>query len=216
MTGWIMSKNGIHSEYTKAQRHLSRRDPILKNLIRTIGPCTLRTSDDRFRLLVSSIVSQQISGKAAASISQKLHTVLLPAGITAKAIRKANDDILRSAGLSASKTRAIRDLAEKVHSGVVALDSIHEHSDEDVIAQLILVYGIGRWTAEMFLIFSLGRLDVLPAADFGLRAGIRRHYGLTELPDKEQLQELAAKWRPYCSVATWYIWRSLGGVPQSS
>jgi DNA-3-methyladenine glycosylase II len=201
--------------YAKARRHLSRRDPIMKSLIRQIGPCTLQTNPDRFALLVRSIVSQQISGKAAASISARLQQLLGSKGVHPKSIARASDDKLREAGLSTAKRRAIRDLAAKVLDGSIVLDTLHERDDEEVIEHLVPVYGIGRWTAEMFLIFSLGRLDVLPLADLGLRVGMKRQHGLAEVPDKDWLTQIAEPWRPYRSVATWYIWRSFGPVPQS-
>jgi DNA-3-methyladenine glycosylase II len=204
------------NDFRKAQRHLSRRDPVLKQLISLVGPCTLTHEPDRFVSLVRSIISQQISTKAAASIRTKLENLFRPGGLRPRRILSASDEKLRSAGLSAAKVRALRDLSEKVHKKVVALDSLHELTDEDVISCLLPVRGIGRWTAEMFLIFSLGRLDVLPVADLGFRAGVRRQYALEELPNKDVLEELARPWRPYRSVATWYIWRSLGVVPQSS
>src|SRR5437660_405483 len=185
------------AEYRKAQRHLARRDPILKRLIAGVGPCTLWHEPSRFAALVRSIISQQISTKAA------------------RAILALSDEGLRAAGLSANKARSLRDLSEKVHSGLVPLDEIHALEDEDVIARLVPVRGIGRWTAQMFLIFSLGRLDVLPVDDLGLRAGVRDVYALAELPDKASLIERGEAWRPYRSIATWYFWRSRGSVPQS-
>jgi 3-methyladenine DNA glycosylase/8-oxoguanine DNA glycosylase len=131
------------------------------------------------------------------------------------AFLRLTDESLRAAGLSANKVRSLRDLAEKVHTKAVPLARLHEMEDEEVIAHLLPVRGIGRWTAEMFLIFSLGRLDVLPVDDFGLRAGVRDVYTLGELPDKASLIERAEAWRPYRSIATWYFWRSRGVVPQS-
>jgi DNA-3-methyladenine glycosylase II len=199
----------------KAQRHLARRDPVLKHLIAAIGPCTLQHDPERFRALVRSIIGQQISTKAAASIRVRLEGALGPRGVTPAGILALAEEDLRSVGLSAAKARSVRDLAEKVHSGAVALDTLHEQTDEEVIARLIPVRGIGRWTAEMFLIFSLGRLDVLPVDDLGLRVGVQRQYGLAEPPAKARLTDLAAPWSPYRSVATWYFWRSLGFVPQS-
>jgi DNA-3-methyladenine glycosylase II len=201
--------------YDKARRSLSRRDPVLKTLIRQIGPCTLRTRDDHFALLVRSIVSQQISTKAAIAISTRLLAALQPSGLCPAAILAAEEETLRLAGLSTAKRRSLRDLAEKVHAGHVPLERLPELPDEEVINQLIPVRGIGRWTAEMFLIFGLGRMDILPVADFGLRNGVKRLYGLDELPGKQQLVELGESWRPYRSVATWYFWRSFGNVPQS-
>ncbi len=201
--------------YPKAQKHLARRDTVLKRLIKLVGPCTLRYESDRFGSLVRAITAQQISTKAAAAIHARLKESLAPEGVTPAAILKARDETLRGAGLSAAKLLALRDLAEKVDSGAVPLASIHRLPDDEVIARLIPVRGIGRWTAEMFLIFSLGRLDVLPVDDFGLRAGVHREYGLESLPGKAQLVELGEPWRPFRSVATWYFWRSLGFVPQS-
>jgi 3-methyladenine DNA glycosylase/8-oxoguanine DNA glycosylase len=122
---------------------------------------------------------------------------------------------LRGVGLSANKVLALRDLADKVHQGDVPLDDLHLLDDEGVIERLIPVRGIGRWTAQMFLIFSLGRPDVLPLDDFGLRAGVKRHYALADLPGRQELTALAEPWRPYRSIATWYIWRTFGNVPQS-
>jgi DNA-3-methyladenine glycosylase II len=201
--------------YARAQRHLSRRDPVLKRLIATVGPCTLWHTPDHFAALVRSIVAQQISGKAARAISGRLEAALAPDGVTPTAIMAASEETLRGAGLSSAKTRSLRDLAEKVYTGVVRLDDLHAADDESVIERLIPVRGIGRWTAQMFLVFSLGRLDVLPVDDFGLRAGVRNQYGLAELPTKAELIERAEPWRPYRTVATWYFWRSFGPVPQS-
>lgn len=202
-------------DYRRAQRHLARRDAVLKRLIKMVGSCTLTPSDDYFGALVRSIISQQISTRAAASIRARLEQALGPAGLSPDAILAASDELLRGAGLSANKTRSLRDLAEKVHTGAVPLSELSGLDDEAVIERLVPVRGIGRWTAEMFLIFSLGRLDVLPVDDFGLRAGIRRHYELPDLPTRVELRERAEPWRPYRSIATWYFWRSLGPVPQS-
>jgi DNA-3-methyladenine glycosylase II len=199
--------------FAKAQRHLSRRDPVLKRLIKQIGPCTLVPNPDGFSVLVRSIVSQQISSKAARSISARLEESL--GGIRPKNLLRAKDETLRAAGLSVAKTRAVRDLAEKVHGGEVPLNRLPEMPDEEVIECLLPVRGIGRWTAEMFLIFSLGRFDVLPVGDFGLREGVRRQYELDEQPGKQELEKLAEPWRPYRSIATWFMWRSFGPVPQS-
>jgi DNA-3-methyladenine glycosylase II len=199
----------------KARRHLARRCPIMKPLVGRIGACTLQFHDDRFGVLVRSIVSQQISGKAARSISAKLADSLGKRGIHPAAIAKVDDATLRAAGLSAGKAKAIRDLATKVLDGTIQLKTIHEHDDEEVIRQLLPVFGVGRWTAEMFLIFALGRLDVLPLADLGLRVGVQRQLGLAEVPTKERIIEIAEVWRPYRSIATWYLWRSFGPVPQS-
>jgi DNA-3-methyladenine glycosylase II len=201
--------------FAKAQRHLARRDAVLKQLIRSVGPCTLSCNQDRFAVLVQSILSQQISGKAAAAIGERLAKALGRGGVTPASLLKAPEDVLRSAGLSAAKTRALRDLSHKVHNGSVPLKRIHDLEDEEVVAALVSVIGIGRWTAQMFLVFSLGRLDVLPVDDWGLRLGVQKHYGLAQPPKRAELEELAELWRPYRTVATWYVWRSLGAVSQS-
>ena len=200
------------TDFTKVQRYLARRDPVLKQLIARVGPYGLRHDPDHFAVLARSIVSQQISTKAAVSISAKLLQILAPATLRPAAILATGEQALRGAGLSSGKTRSLRDLAEKVHYGVVPLHDLPERPDEEVIARLVQVHGIGRWTAEMFLMFSLGRPDVLPVGDLGLRAGVLRHWGLKEMPDRGTLTALAEAWRPWRSVATWYVWRSLGGL----
>lgn len=201
--------------YPQAQRHLARRDPVLKRIIATVGPCTLRHEPNRFGALVGSIISQQISTKAAAAIHGRLKVALGKGGVTPAAILNTPEMTIRAAGLSAAKVLSLQDLASRVDQGEVPLRSLHRLADEDVIARLVPVRGIGRWTAEMFLIFSLGRLDVLPVDDFGLRAGVHRQYALDGPPARARLIELAEPWRPYRSIATWYLWRSLGFVPQS-
>jgi DNA-3-methyladenine glycosylase II len=205
----------VNDVFRKAQRHLSRRDPVLKTLIRQVGPCTMWHQPNHFFLLARSIISQQISTKAAESIGARLAKAVGRRGVTPKGILALSDEKLRGVGLSAAKTRYMRDLAEKVHSGELPLEQLHELEDEEVIQRLIPVMGIGRWTAEMFLIFSLGRMDVLPVDDLGLRAGVMQQYGLAELPKKAELVELGEPWRPFRSIATWYFWRSRGAVPQS-
>ena len=197
----------------KAQRHLARRDAVLQPLIRAVGPCTLKHSPDHFATLVRSIVSQQISTKAAIAISNRLLAAV--GRFQPKRILAASDDALRGAGLSQGKRLSLRDLAEKCQDGTVPLKKLAGRDDAAVAESLIQVRGIGPWTADMFLIFSLGRLDILPVGDYGLRAGVQKHYALAELPKKDTLHELTESWKPFRSIGTWYIWRSLGGVPQS-
>src|SRR5258708_3412343 len=204
----------MNETFQKARKHLSRKDARLKRLIGRVGPCTLQPNPDHFGLLIRSIISQQISTKAALSIHTRLSaTVGRP--VRPRAIMKATDEELRSAGLSQGKLRSLRDLSEKCLERQVRLTQLGDLDDEEVIEQLIPVRGIGRWTAEMFLIFGLGRLDVLPVTDFGLRSGMRREHGLDELPDRATLLDLTAAWAPFRSIGTWYIWRSFGDVPQS-
>jgi DNA-3-methyladenine glycosylase II len=206
----------INPLHTKARRHLAQRDPVLKRLIAAVGPCTMRSEPDGFTALAYSIISQQISTKAAASIRGRLLQTLGDGGLRPANLLARSDEELRAAGLSASKTKSLRDLAEKVRSGAVPLKRLPKMPDEEVIEALLPVRGIGRWTAQMFLIFSLGRPDVLPVDDLGLRAGVQQVYGMSELPDRAALTALGEPWRPYRSVATWYFWRSRGFVPQSS
>lgn len=199
----------------KARWHLMRRDPVIKEVIRAVGACTLVPNGaDPFGLLVRSIVSQQISTSAARAIHGRL-AAAVGDPVTPQGILQARDEILRGAGLSAGKVLSLRDLAHKVHTDEVPLGKLRRRTDEEVIEHLIPVRGIGRWTAQMFLIFCLGRLDVLPVDDLGLRVGAMRAYGLKEQPRRAELETLAEPWRPYRSIATWYFWRSLGNVPQS-
>lgn len=170
----------------------------------------MTANDDHFGVLARSIISQQISTKAAASIAARLLETLGRRKLRPASILDLDDETLRGVGLSANKQKSLRDLAARCQSKEVPLKDLPGMADEDVIAALLPVRGIGRWTAEMFLIFSLGRRDVLPVADYGLRAGVMKNYGLPELATKAQLEELGEPWRPFRSIATWYIWRSLG------
>lgn len=202
-------------DHEPARKHLSRRDRVLRGLIRRVGPCTLVHDPDGFGVLVRSIVAQQISTHAARAIIRRLLETLGPRKLTPRKVLDAPEETLRGAGLSAGKVRSLKDLADKCATGAVPLRKLHALEDEAVIDALLPVRGIGRWTAEMFLIFSLGRTDVLPVGDLGLRAGMRQEYGLEELPGKAEMEEIAQPWRPYRSIGTWFLWRSLGNVPQS-
>jgi DNA-3-methyladenine glycosylase II len=203
--------------YGQARRHLGRRDPELKRLMAAVGPCKLRPdSGDPFALLVRSIVSQMISTKAAAAVFAKVQSAVARKGLTPAGVKAVSDAELRAAGLSGAKVRSLRTLAERAVSGELPLARLAELPDEEIAGHLLPVPGIGTWTVEMFLIFGLGRLDVLPVGDFGLRAGVRDLYGLTELPTRAEVQERAEPWRPYRTVATWYLWRTRGAVPQST
>lgn len=189
--------------------HLRASDPIMRASIDLVGPFTLRLERNRFRMLVRSIVSQQISTSAARSIRKRLEQLVAPARVTAQRLAGLDRDQLRSAGLSNQKATYILDLTEKVTNGDLRLRNVGRMSDEDVISELTKVKGIGYWTAQMFLIFSLGRLDVLPHDDLGIRTAIRDLYELDKLPDKTTSERIARPWRPYASLASWYCWRSL-------
>jgi DNA-3-methyladenine glycosylase II len=197
----------------RARRHLRKSDPVMRAMIDAVGPCTMRRQRDRFGVLVRSIVSQQISTKAAHSIWARLVQLLGPDGVTAANLAGFSLAELRSVGLSSQKAGYLTDLQAKVNDGTVHLRQIGRLSDAKVVDVLTQVKGIGRWTAQMFLIFSLGRPDVFPDADLGVRTAIRDRYGLDDLPDKETAHRIAAPWRPYASVASWYCWRSLDVMP---
>ena len=188
-------------------RHLRKSDPILGEVIRKAGPFRLNLRHDRFRALALAIVSQQISGKAARSIWEKLKVVADP--LSPERIRQLSVEELRVAGLSKQKASYLIDLSEHVSEGRLNLKRIGRLSDDAVIASLIEVKGIGVWTAQMFLIFSLGRLDILPHGDLGVRMAMQKLYGLDELPNRKTCHRIAKSWRPYASIATWYCWRSL-------
>jgi DNA-3-methyladenine glycosylase II len=193
----------------EAIRHLRRSDPVMREVIKKAGPFTMRPHRNRFRALVFSILSQQISTKAAASIRGRLITHLKPEPISPHSIAGMTPEKLRSLGVSSQKAAYLLDLADHVERRELRLDRISRMPDEGVIEALVRVKGIGVWTAQMFLIFSLGRLDVFPHDDLGVRAAIRNLYGLEELPSKEISHRIATPWRPYASVASWYCWRSL-------
>jgi len=199
----------------KARRHLFRRDPILKRTMQTVGPFTLKPTGVSFAILVRAIISQLISTKAALTIHSRLEAALPAKQVTPATILALSTETLRGVGLSGNKARALHDLAGRIASGELPLHDLADMTDDEVMAHLLPVHGIGKWTAEMFLIFALGRLDVLPVDDFGLRAAVRDLYELPDLPDRGSLRERAEPWRPYRSIATWYCWRSRGATPQS-
>jgi DNA-3-methyladenine glycosylase II len=192
-----------------AVRHLHRVDPHVRAMIKRVGPCLLSPRPDRFGTLVNSIVAQQISARAAASINQRLHALAghphRPENLLA-----LGESALRGVGLSASKARYVLNLAGAVVSGAVPLDAFDDSWDDaDIVASLTSIKGIGVWTAEMFLIFSLNRPDVLPVHDLGIRAALRNRHGLAELPRPTDCHALAEPWRPYRTIASWYIWRNV-------
>ena len=158
-------------------------------------------------------MAQLISTAAAKTISARIESAT--GGITPANVLALGEEKLRSQGLSGAKARSLLDLAARTSDGRLPVDRLGEMSDDEAMDRLTEVRGIGTWTAEMYLIFSMGRLDVLPVGDFGLRAGVRQLYKLDELPNKKKLLELGEPWRPYRSVATWYVWRGRGAVPQS-
>ncbi len=193
--------------------HLRSADPTLAAVIESVGPLTLEPRDGAFRMLSRAIFFQQLAGPAARAI---LGRVLATLGADEDnwyepaALLSASDEQLRTAGLSRQKMAYLRDLAEKFASGLLSEDGFEDLDDEEVIQRVSAVKGIGRWTGEMFLIFSLGRPDILPVDDLGVRRGMQIAYGLSELPKPDEMRRIAEPWRPYRSAGTWYMWRSLG------
>jgi len=204
----------MSTDYAKARRLLARRDPVLRDLIRVHGACGLADAQhtDPFRALVSAIISQQLSTKAAATIKARLDG-LAGGPLTPRRVAAIDDEGLRGVGLSRQKIAYIRDLCDRVGSGRLALDHLATMTDEDVVAALTSVKGIGRWTAEMFLMFRLHRPDVLPVGDLGIVKAVQRAYGLRKVPSPDRLTKLGEQWRPYRSVACWYLWASLDNKP---
>lgn len=182
---------------------------VLRPVVDVIGPFRLKPERDRFRMLVRSIISQQISVAAARTIRARLEMLVAPEPIAPRNLARLSEAQLRGAGLSVRKASYVRDLAVKVAAEEVRLNRLGRLDDEAVIEELVRIRGIGRWTAQMFLIFALGRLDVFPEDDLGVLSAIRNLYGLAELPDRTTARQLAGPWRPYASVASWYCWRSL-------
>lgn len=195
----------------KAILHLKKSDPVLAGVIKRVGPYRIAYREPGFETLVRSIVNQQISGRVAAVILERLVGLVPGRKLTPKAILKLTPEQMRAVGLSGQKVAYIRDLAEHAKSRRVDFSTIENLTDAAVIEHLTQVKGIGVWTAHMFLIFGLRRPDILPTGDLGVRMAIQRAYKLDELPKPKQVEDLAVTWRPYCSVATWYLWRSLDG-----
>jgi DNA-3-methyladenine glycosylase II len=202
------------TDYTRARRLLARRDPIIGALIKQHGACGLADAqhEDAFIALVHAIVSQQLSTKAAATIAGRFDA-LFDGQPTPRAVAKVTDEQLRAVGLSGQKVRYIRDLCAHISDGSLPVEALNELADEDVIQSLTRVKGIGRWTAEMFLMFRLHRPDVLPVDDLGILKAVQRAYGLRKMPRPERLTKIGEPWRPYRSVACWYLWASLGNKP---
>ncbi|MBI4852495.1 MAG: DNA-3-methyladenine glycosylase 2 family protein [Acidobacteria bacterium] len=192
-----------------AEEHLTNSDEIMAKLIKLHKPCTLKEHKNHFEVLCDSIISQQLSTKAADTIAKRFQALYSKDNpFSPRAVLNTSTEDLRSVGLSRAKTAYIKDLAENYQTNLKDRD-FQKLSDEEVITLLTSVKGIGRWTAEMFLIFSLNRLDILPVGDLGIKRAVTIEYQLKELVTPKQLIEIGEKWRPYRSVASWYLWRSL-------
>jgi DNA-3-methyladenine glycosylase II len=198
-------------DYARARRLLMRRDPVLGAAIKQIGPCGLasRQHTDHLTALTGSIVSQQLSGKAAATIFRRFRALFPDGVITVEGISRLDDQTIRGVGLSGQKLAYLRALCGHIADGRLKLDELDALSDEDVIDRLTAVKGFGRWTAQMFLMFRLHRPDVLPVADLGIMKAMQKLYRLRKLPNPKKILAIGEPWRPYRSVACWYLWRSL-------
>ncbi|NJO40472.1 MAG: DNA-3-methyladenine glycosylase 2 family protein [Cyanobacteria bacterium CRU_2_1] len=200
-------------DYSIALTKLKQADPVLGAVIDRVGSCTLhqqQQTGDLLHSLAESILYQQLSGKAAATIHRRFLQLYADKPIlTALDILNTSDECLRGAGISRAKALYIKDLAQKVLDGLPTLAELEAMEDEAIIKTLIQVKGIGRWTVQMLLIFRLHRWDVLPVDDLGIRSGIRQLYDLTELPDRKTIETLGQRWQPYRTIASWYLWRSL-------
>jgi DNA-3-methyladenine glycosylase II len=192
----------------KAISHLRRSDPVLAAIIGRVGEYSIQFREPDFETLVKSIVSQQLSGRVATVIFGRVSDAV-GGKMTPASILKLRPSRMRKLGLSGSKTAYIRDLARHTRDGTVVFEELAALPDEEVIARLTKVKGIGVWTVHMFLMFALRRHNVLPTGDLGIRNAIRKAYALEEMPLPKDVEAIAARWHPYCTVASWYLWRSL-------
>jgi 3-methyladenine DNA glycosylase/8-oxoguanine DNA glycosylase len=213
MTARPVVTSGLDYDPVLACRHLSDADPMLGALIARVGPCLIRTphTQSLFAAVARAIVYQQLSGSAAATILARVKAIYAPKRFpTPRDILATPPERLRAAGLSTAKTAALRDLAERSLDGTVPMmRRVRFMGDEEVIERLVQVRGVGRWTAEMLLMFRLGRADVLPVSDLGIRKGFALTFGSRRLPAAITIERRAERWRPYRSVACWYLWRAL-------
>jgi DNA-3-methyladenine glycosylase II len=198
----------------RAISHLTQADPVLRAIIERVGPCRIQFAEPDFETLARSIVFQQLSGASARAIFSRVKAATIGNGrMTPSRILSLGDRDLRAAGLSQQKTAYLRDLAERTRQGQIHFARLPLLSDREVIEHLVVVKGVGVWTAQMFLLFALRRPDVLATGDLGIRSAIRAAYRLRTLPTAARIEKLATGWHPHCSVACWYLWRSLAALP---
>lgn len=208
----IKHTNSYNKELIRAIKHLKKNDKILAKVIERVGKCTLKPQSNPFQSIVDAIISQQLSMSAATAIFNRFVKYFIPKKFPSpEDILKISEDDLRKIGISKAKIICLKDLATKLINKEIHIDNFKNLSDDQIVKELTQVKGIGIWTAHMFLIFSLGRLNVLPAEDLGIRKGIQRLYKLKKLPDRNKIEQISKNnnWSPYNSVASWYIWRSL-------
>jgi 3-methyladenine DNA glycosylase/8-oxoguanine DNA glycosylase len=201
----------VKRDYTIARRYLMKVDPKLNQIIKRVGPCELHAvaPRDPFEALCMTIASQQLSVKAAATIFGRFCDLFPDRRPTPERVMTLTDDQIRGVGFSRPKVTFIRDLAARVLDGQLDLKGLKRHPDDEVIRQLVAVKGIGRWSAEIFLMFRLGRPDIFPADDLGLMNAVHHAYGLRKRPDAKRLRKMSELWKPHRSIASWYLWQSL-------
>jgi DNA-3-methyladenine glycosylase II len=192
-----------------AIKHLKKSDPVIAGIIQRVGPYAMEYREPSFESLVRSIVYQQLSGRVASVIFGRLHAAAGEEQLTPAGIMRLRPEKMRKLGLSGQKTLYIRELAKHTKRGSIVFEDLPESADAVVIKHLTRVKGIGVWTAQMFLMFALRREDVLPVADLGIRSAMKKAYGLNDLPKPDEMEKIAECWKPYTSVACWYLWRSL-------
>lgn len=202
-----MARNSQPS-HQEILRHFDRRDTVIAQVIRDYGPMRLKRNRNYFLVLCRAIISQQISTRAAETIGARFHSLFDGHSPTPERVWALRDGKLRAVGLSRQKAAYLKDLSRHFMEKAIRPRQLNYLNNEEVIEQLTRVHGIGRWTAEMFLIFSLNRMDVLPVADLGLQAAIKNLYGLRKMPTSKKMRSLGKKWEPLQTVATWYAWRA--------
>jgi DNA-3-methyladenine glycosylase II len=209
-----MPKLNGTDRYGDAVAHLTACHPALARIIARVGPCTLKPKRDLFAALCNTVISQQISVRAADTIARRLEGAV-GGQLTPESVLALSPKKLRACGLSGGKQKSIRAIAEAVVGGELDLKRLRRADDEALAAALLPIHGVGPWSLQMIQIFALGRPNILPVGDLGLRMAVKVEFGLSEMPTPSALEEIARSWHPYCTVATWYLWRSRGFVPNS-
>jgi DNA-3-methyladenine glycosylase II len=194
-------------DWTPALRHLSKVDPVMKKVIERVGPCTLAPRGDPFVALCQAIFTQQVSTAVATVLFARFRKLFSRSKPTPKGVLRLGDDQMRLAGLSRQKQSYLRDMAARFDRGEIPVKDFPTTSDEEIVQALLPIKGVGRWTAEMFLIFVMNRPDVFPVDDLGVKKGVQTLYGLPELPTSAETLPYGERWRPWRTVATWYLWR---------
>jgi DNA-3-methyladenine glycosylase II len=211
---WTRAARGLLQQMKRATDHLKKHDATLAGVIDAVGPCRITYRPPTFEALARSIVFQQLNGKAASTIYARVEEACGHSGVCPEAILKMRAPRMKAAGLSAQKTAYLKDLAQRTADGSVDFARLAGLTDDEVVQTLTQVKGVGTWTVHMFLIFALRRMDVLPTGDYGIKSAMKKIYGLEGLPAPVEMERIAQPWRPYASVACWYLWRALDGAAE--